>query len=117
MLFKKKKPTAPEPDAVFTYPQTKNYRGFKRIKLTSYGYQPAQDGIAALSGVDLANATIDILMMDKPGSPYAIVKVGPHHVGTIFKSNFDQFGALRDGKVSAVRLEIRSGESFLFYKV
>lgn len=117
MLFKKKKPTAPKPDAVFSYPQTKNYRGFKRIKLTSYGYQPAQDGIAALSGVDLTDATIDILMVDKPGSPYAIVKVGPHHVGTIFSSNFDQFGALLSGKVTAVRLEIRDGESFLFYKV
>ncbi len=117
MLFKKKKPTAPNPDAVFTYPQTKNYRGFKRIKLTSYGYKPAQDGIAAVSKMDLTDATIDILLVTKTDSPYAIVKVGPHHVGTIFSSNFDHFGALLDGKVSAVRLEVRDGESYLFYKV
>lgn len=117
MLFKKKKKTAPKPDAVFTYPQTKNYRGFKRIKLTSYGYQPAMNGIAAVSKMDLTDATIDILLVTKTDSPYAIVKVGPHHVGTIWKRNFDQFGALLDGRVSAVRLEINDGDSYLFYKI
>jgi hypothetical protein len=116
MLFKKKKPTAPEPDAVFTYPQTKNYRGFKRIKLTSYGYQPAQDGIAALSGSDLSDATITIaVFVDE--YPRAVVSVGQYEVGTIWQHSFNQFGTLLDGKVSAVRLEIRDGESFLFYKV
>lgn len=116
MLFKKKKPTAPTPSAVFNYPQTKNYRGFKRIKLSSYGYQPALDGIAALSGSDLSDATITItVFVDE--NPRAVVSVGQFEVGTIWQHSFNQFGALLDGKVSAVRLEIRDGESFLFYKV
>lgn len=119
MLFKKKKkvtaPAAPKPSAVYSYPQTQNYRGFKRIKLSSYGYQPAQDGIAALSGADLSNATITIsVILDE--YPRAVVSVGPHVVGTIWKRNFDQFGALLDGRVSAVRLEINDGDSYLFYK-
>lgn len=116
MLFKKKKPTAPKPSAVFTYPQTKNYRGFKRIKLSSYGHQPALDGIEALSGSDLSDATITInVFVDD--NPRAVVCVDQYEVGTIWKRSFDQFGALLGGKVSAVRLEIRDGESFLFYKV
>jgi hypothetical protein len=46
-----------------------------------------------------------------------VVCVGQYEVGTIWKRSFDQFGALLGGKVTAVRLEIRDGESFLFYKV
>ena len=88
MLFKKKKPTAPTPSAVFNYPQTKNYRGFKRIKLSSYGHQPALDGIAALSDADLSDATITInVFVDD--NPRAVVSVGQHEVGTIWKRSFD----------------------------
>ena len=92
MLFKKKKPTAPKPDAVFTYPQTKNYRGFKRIKLSSYGYQPALDGIAALSGTDLTGATITITVFTDD-NPRAVVSEGQYEVGAIWKHSFNQWTA------------------------
>jgi hypothetical protein len=118
-LFGIKKKDAPVvyPEKTYIYKQSKNYRGYKRIRLTSYNYQPAQDGIRALSGADLSEADIKITVVDKPGEPYATVMVGPHLAGTIFRSSFDRFDDLRDGKVVGVRLEVRDGESYLFYKV
>ena len=118
MLFgKKKKQTAPaaEPVAVYTYPQTKNYRGFKRYKLSSYGYEPAQVGIKWLSGSDLSDATITMsIFMDYPRATFS---VDGNVVGAIWEHSFDNFPALRDGKVSAVRLEIRDGDAYIFYKI
>lgn len=117
MLFgKKKKSTAPQPDVVYTYPQTENYRGFKRYKLSSYGHQPAQDGIRALTGVDLTGSRISVSVFGGD-SPHAVISVGQHEVGTIWKHSFDKFTALKNGKIPAVRLEIRDGDSYLFYKV
>lgn len=117
MLFgKKKKSTAPQPDVVYTYPQTENYRGFKRYKLSSYGYQPAQDGIRALTGVDLTGSRIAVSIFNDD-SPRAVISVDKHVVGTIFDYSFDKFSALKNGKITAIRLEIRDGDSYLFYKV
>ena len=115
MLFKKK-PKQEKPDTFFVYTQTENYRGFKSIKLSSYGYKPAEDGIRALADADLTGADIKISIYGGD-SPHAVVSVGKHEVGTIWKHSFDKFTALKNGKFVAVRLEIRDGESYLFYKV
>ena len=113
MFFRKKK--EPVPDVAFTYPQSEHYRGFKRIKLSSYGYKPAEDGIQALTGKDLAGSKIKIsIFMDD--APRAMVSVNGTAVGTIWKHSFDKFTTLKNGKIAAVRVEIRDGESCLFYK-
>lgn len=113
MFFRKKK--EPAPDVAFTYTQSENYRGFKRIKLSSYGYKPAEDGIQALTGKDLAGSDIKLsIYMDD--SPRAMVSVNGTAVGTIWKHSFDKFTSLKNGKITAVRVEIRDGESYLFYK-
>ena len=113
MFFRKKK--EPVPDAAFTYPQSENYRGFKRIKLSSYGYKQAEDGIQALTGKDLAGSDVKLsIYMDD--SPRAMVSVNGTAVGTIWKHSFDKFTTLKNGKIAAVRVEIRDGESYLFYK-
>lgn len=114
MFFRKKK--EPVPDVALTYTQSENYRGFKRIKLSSYGYKPAEDGIQALTGKDLAGSDIKLsIYMDD--SPRAMVSVNGTAVGTIWKHSFDKFTTLKNGKIAAVRVEIRDGESYLFYKV
>ena len=115
MLFKKK-PKQEKPEAFYVYTQAENYRGFKRIKLSSYGHKPAEDGIRALADADLTGADIRISIYGGD-SPRAAVSVGSHEAGTIWKHSFDKFASLRNGKVTAVRLEIRDGESYLFYKV
>ena len=115
MLFKRKS-SGPKHEAVYTYPQTEDFRGFKRIKLSSYGYKPAEDGIRALAGKDLAGSDIKLsIYMDD--SPRAMVSVNGTAVGTIWKHSFDKFTTLKNGKIVAVRVEIRDGESYLFYKV
>lgn len=115
MLFRKK-PKKEKPTAVFSYAQAEHYKGFKRIKLSSYGYQPALDGIRRLADADLSGAEIKISVFGGD-SPRAVVSVGKDIVGTIWKHSFDKFSALKNGKVSAVRLEIRDGDAYLFYKV
>ena len=115
MLFKKK-PKKEKPIAVFSYTQAEHYRGFKRIKLSSYGYAPALDGIKALADADLSGSRIEASIFGGD-SPRAVVSVGKHEVGTIWEHSFDKFAALRSGKVVAVRVEIRDGDAYLFYKV
>lgn len=114
-LFGKKKSEYPETS--YTYKQSEDYQGYKRIKLSSYNYKPAQDGIRALSGKDLTGSTIKITVVSKPGAPYATVMVGKHIVGTIFKTSFDKFTSLKNGKVDGIRLEIQDGDSYLFYHI
>lgn len=115
MLFRKK-PKKEKPAAVFSYTQAEHYRGFKRIKLSSYGYAPALDGIKALADADLSGSRIEVSIYGGD-SPRAVVSVGKHEVGTIWQHSFDKFSALKNGKVSAVRLDIRDGDAYLFYKV
>ena len=113
MLFFKKKP---KPAASYTYTQAEDYKGFKRLKLSSYGHEPAEAGIRALSDADLTGAKIKIDIFEDD-YPRAVFSVGKHEVGTIWKRSFDKYTALKNGKISAIRLEIRDGESYLFYKV
>ena len=116
MLFKKKTKSG-YPETTYKFTQAEDFRGFKRIKLSSYGYAPAQDGIRAVSAMDLTGKEIQLVVVDKPKEPYVVVLVGKHHVGTIFKHNFDKFSSLKAGKVSAARLEIRDGDAYLFCKM
>ena len=109
---KKKKPVGIN----YVYSQAENHDGFKRVKLTSYGYKPAMNGINALSGKDLSKAEIKITVIEDE-YPRAVVSVKNHQVGTIFKRNFDNFNALKKGKFNHVHLVIEDGESHLFYKV
>ena len=81
MLFKKK-PKQEKPDAFFVYTQTENYRGFKRIILSSYGHKPAMDGIHFLADVDLTGAEIKISIYGGE-YPRAVVSVGNHEVGIL----------------------------------
>ena len=116
MLFKKKKEPHEYPTLERAYIQSDNYRGFKRVKLSSYGYAPAQEGIKALTGTNLSGYEIRTILVDKPDSPYLIVMVGKNHVGTLFGSSFDGLNLFRNGSIKAVRLEIRDGDAYLFYK-
>ena len=113
MLFKKKE--KPSPGIVYDYIQSENYRGFKRYRLSSYGNKSAQDGIAALSGKDLTGAEIRIAVKNVDKTECAVVSVGKREVGVIWKDSFDRFQDLKQGSIDKVRVEIRDGDSYLFY--
>ena len=114
MLFKKK-PTLAKPNHFFDYTQAAGRNGLKHIKLSSYGYKPALDGISALSGKDLTGANIKLSVFGGD-SPRIVVSIGKHHVGTIWKDSFDRFNDAKNGKIITVAVEISNGESYLYYK-
>ena len=114
MLFLGKKKN--KPTAFYIYSQSEDYKGFKRIKLSSYGHKPAEDGIRALSNKDLSGENIKVSIYEGE-HPRAVISVGKYEVGTIWKDSFDKFNALKSGKISKMRLEIRDGDSYLFYLV
>lgn len=114
MLFRKK-PKKEKPAAVFGYTQAERYRGFKRIKLSSYGHAPAMNGIRALADADLSGAVITVSIFGGD-SPRAVVSIGSHELGTVW-DRYDAFDALRSGEVAAVRVEVRDEDAYLFYKV
>ena len=114
MLFRKK-PKKEKPAAVFSYTQAEHYRGFKRIKLSSYGHEPAMNGIKTLADADLSGSVITVSIYGGE-YPRAVVSVGSHELGTVW-DRYDAFDALRSGKVAAVRVDIRDGDAYLFYKV
>lgn len=134
MLFRKKKDKKREPlfftyklievddaeadpvVASYTYIQAEHWRGFKRLRLSSYGYEPAEQGIAALSGKDLTGAAITLRVFGG-NHVRANVLVDNHEIGTVWDYSFDQFAALRDGKINGARVEIRDGVSYLFYRM
>lgn len=115
--FKKKNiPSSPKPLVAYTYKQSATNDGFRRIKLSSHGYQPAMDGILALAGADLTNADITVNIFGGD-SPRGVVVVDGHEVGTIWETSFDKFKQLTEGGIDSIRIEIRGNESYLFYKV
>lgn len=115
LFGKKKKKPVGKPAVFYIYTQSENYRGFKRYKLSSYGHAPAEDGIRKLADKDLTGANIKISIFEDE-YPRAVVSVAGNEVGTIWKHSFDKFNDVKSGRIEAVRLEIRDGESYLFYK-
>lgn len=115
MLFKKKPKSHDYDTTERVYIQSDSFRGFKRTKLTAYGYNPALDGIKALTGKDLKGAEITTIFVEKPKAPYLLIMVGNHHVGTLF-DNFSGLDLFRNGSVKAVHLDIKDGNAYLFYK-
>ena len=115
IVWKEEEKPVGKPAAFYIYTQSENYRGFKRYKLSSYGHTPAENGIRKLTGKDLTGANIKISIFDDE-YPRAVVSVAGNEVGTIWKHSFDKFNDVKSGRIEAVRLEIRDGESYLFYK-
>ena len=98
----------------YNYEQSKNYRGFKRVKLSSYGHKLSEAGIAVLTGSDLSDAAINIRVIADQ-YPRVEVRVNGNQVGTIWKrSNEEYYQWFKSGSVDKARVEISDGDSYLF---
>lgn len=106
----------PAPTAIYKYTQTENYRNFKRIKLSSYGYKTAEKNIKELANKDLTDATIEIKIFDDK-TPRAEVYIMRRQVGTIWPRSFDKYSSMKRGGIKGARIEIRDGDAYLFYKI
>lgn len=97
-----------------TYKQSHSFRGFKRIKLSSYGHKPSLDGIAAFTDKDLSEATITVRVI-KGENSRAEVYVDGQQVGTVWADSWTEcFEDLKNNRVDKVMVLIQDGESYLF---
>ena len=112
-IFKKNK--AAKPFASYTYTQSDDRSGFRRVKLSSYGHKPAENGIRALAGSDLSLKVIKVDIY-KDAYPRAVFSIGRHELGTIW-DRYDCFKPIAKGQARAMRIEIDSGDAFLYYLI
>ena len=119
MLFGRKNKKAqgdPAPSFTISIPYSKNFRGFKRMKLTTY-QDPLVDMDAIRNAPD-PDAILfeEYLYPDTP--PLMRVSFDGIRLGTIWSYyNEAYYEAIRSGRVSAVSLGIREDDVFLFLKV
>ena len=84
-FFGKKKPAQP---LSLSFPQAEHFRGFKKYKIASYGFDDAEHNLDALKTVKLKGNMITLkLIKCKNNSDAFLVYVDDLVIGTIFFSN------------------------------
>ena len=119
MLFNIKKKKAQgdlAPSFTISIPYSKNFRGFKRMKLTTY-----QDPLVDLDAIKSAPDPDAILFEEYlyPDTPPLMrVSFDGMRLGTIWSYYSEEYyEAIRSGRVSAVSLGLSETDVFLFLKV
>ena len=119
MLFSKKKKKAqddPAPSFTISIPYSKNFRGFKRMKLTTY-----QDPLVDLDAIKSAPDPDAILFEEYlyPDTPPLMrVSFDGIRLGTIWSSSWaEYYDTIRSGRVPAVSLGVSENDVFLYLKV
>ena len=104
-----------ESEKSITYKQSHSFRGFKRIKLSSYGNKESLDGIAAFTDKDISEATITVRVI-KGENSRAEVYVEGQQVGTVWADSgwAEYYEDLKNNRVDKVMVRIEDGESYLF---
>ena len=130
----------------WSFSQSPHFRGFKKIRLSTYNYQPIKDGIDALKQpnqlydeysdpnidskklkigkkvekykFDFKGKEIILRELDYGNGHCIIVLVDNHHVGTwwIESTNADYYEYLQQGKISGIYLKIEGGPYKVFDK-
>lgn len=110
-LFKKK--SAAPAAWSFTVPHSNNFRGYKRLKLSTYNDPEALSGIkhiAQISDID------QVRFVEIPGHNGINVFVDKFKAGTIWRDSWtDYYKAIRSEKVEKVHLNVEN-EAYLFIK-
>ena len=89
-----------------TVPNTESFKGYKRIKLTTYGDKDAEAGI---NKVIRSGAPQYIRFEEVPTKNGIVVFADGCKVGLIWQNYWsDQYKAIKDGRVDAVHLRIES---------
>lgn len=119
MLLKRKKKQNNEevsPSLALYIPYSKGFRGFKRLKLTTY-----QDPLVDLDAIRNAPDPDRVLFEEYiyPDTPPLFrVSFDGIRLGTIWSYyNEDYYAAIRNGRVSKVSMAIDGDEVFLFIKI
>ena len=119
MLFNIKKKKAQSdlaPSFTISIPYSKNFRGFKRMKLTTY-----QDPLVDLDAIKSASDPDAILFEEYlyPDTPPLMrVSADGMRLGTIWSSSWTEYyDLIRSGKCTAVSLGTNATDVFIFIKV
>lgn len=106
--------TTETPILALEYIQTPYLRGSDCIKLASYDYKKAEDGIAAVSSLDYHKLKVTATIYAGK-HPRVEIFLDQHQIGTIWQrswpDHYDDFKSRRIEKVSA---KISDGQSWLF---
>ena len=124
--FGKKKSTsaaAPDPAPVqlsftLTVPHTKNFRGFKRIKLATYNDPYAEAGIKFVKGSDIKEVSFEEYIYEDT-SPLMRVYADGNQIGTIWSNSWaEYYGKIKSGQCSKASVKFEdSGDVMLFVKL
>ena len=121
-LFNRKKKAEPAPAPVqpsftLTVPHTKNYRGFKRIKLATYKDPYAEAGIKFVKGSEIKGITFEEYLYENT-SPLMRVYADGNQIGTIWSSSWQEyFDMIRSGHCTKASVSFAdSGDVMLFVK-
>lgn len=114
-----KKPTEPEPLLTLSVPYSEHFKGYKRIKLTSYRDPIAEAGIQATKDADRIDRIRFELYQFPNVSPLFRVLADQNRIGTIWMdSGPEYFEAIQSGRVSKASVAwTGTGEALLFIKI
>ena len=93
-----------------TYQHSEHFRGFKRIHLSTYGFQPVQDGIRSIIGSPIAVVELQLIRDNASFTePIRVLKVFADgvHIGTYFENSPNQYlDMLLDNQIDKVHIEL-----------
>ena len=119
-LFSRKK-NVPKNDVFFEqeFTQAESFRGFKRAKLSTYGYKPIEKSLAKLKPYDFTGRSITLRGIKYDGGRCLLVLVDGNHIGTMFGKTYeDVYKAILKGKATAAYVMVNDDEKvFLFVKL
>ena len=129
-LFRRKQKTAPannEPVVLWnkTFTQSGSFRGFRRIKLTTYGEDLVQDTLAyfAQSGYNFKGCTIKLESLSITGTftdrllRVVNVFVDGKRIGCVYDNGTSQYDLLANSEYDKVHLRVEDGEVYLFVHI
>lgn len=108
-----------------TFKHSKGFRGFKRIRLTTYGDKVAQKNIKKLLDAEISDVTLTVKVDNKNFTEpeYLIdVAVDGLHIGTHYANGDNsRIDAVRSGMVDKVHIRLEDGgdrfNSYLFIHI
>lgn len=118
-LFKKPTPKT----QVMEFIQSKNFRGFRKSKITNYQFAEAQANIKQLKAyypkMDFSGCIIRLESIKcSDGAPAVAVFIGGLRVGTVFfdNDNYSEFRkAFYAGKISAAHIGVTQLDDYYLY--
>lgn len=129
-LFRRKQKTAPaknEPVVLWnkTFTQSGSFKGFRRIKLTTYGEDLVQDTLAyfAQSRYNFKGCTIKLESLSITGTftdrllRVVNVFVDGKRIGCVYDNGTSQYDLLANSEYDKVHLRVEDGEVYLFVHI